>query len=219
MNNQNETATNRANVVIGNFPGAGKPVQHALLDQMDEVRAMTKRISDILFQDYEQRVAAEAELVSLKEWKAKKEQQEQEERARAAMEAAHAPEESISVKELAEQLQRMGIETGQNRLFAWLRESGYVTRTESGHNRPSDKSRELGFLEEMEQPYQRSGGGEALGYTVRVTPKGQEYFMNLFAWYKEEIHARKAAKKELQRLQKNEKQREYDRAKRGQKDA
>lgn len=123
-------------------------------------------------------------------------------------------EKSIKVGEMARLLKQNGIELGEKQLFAWLREHGYVIRSESGQNRPAPKSQELGFLEECVQPYRRASGRESMGYTVHVTPKGQQYFQNLFAWHKDEIHARNAEKRELQRLQKNEKQRIYDRERR-----
>lgn len=184
-----------------------------VMAQMNEVRELAKRMTATVYREHQRRVAAENKVVALEEWKAHKEQEEQRER-EAAVSQEPEPKGSITVKEMAEELKKLGVNTGQKRLFAWLRDSGYVVRTEGGHNRPSQKSRELGFLTETEQTYKRSNGREALSYTIRVTGKGQQYFKNLFAWYKEEIHARNEAKQELQRLQKNEKQRAYDRARR-----
>ena len=182
-------------------------------DQMNEVRKLAKRMTATVYREHQRRLAAENKVVVLEEWKARREEAERRER-EAAVSQELEPNGSITVKEMAEELKKLGVNTGQKRLFAWLRDSGYVVRTEGGHNRPSQKSRELGFLTETEQTYKRSNGREALSYTIRVTGKGQQYFKNLFAWYKEEIHARNEAKQELQRLQKNEKQRAYDRARR-----
>lgn len=182
-------------------------------DQMNEVRELAKRMTATVYREHQRRLAAENKVVVLEEWKARREEAERRER-EAAVSQELEPSGSITVKEMAEELKKLGVNTGQKRLFAWLRDSGYVVRTEGGHNRPSQKSRELGFLTETEQTYKRSNGREALSYTIRVTGKGQQYFKNLFAWYKEEIHARNEAKQELQRLQKNEKQRAYDRARR-----
>lgn len=182
-------------------------------DQMNEVRELAKRMTETVYREHQRRLAAENKVVVLEEWKARREEAERRER-EAAVRQEPEPNGSITVKEMAEELKKLGVNTGQKRLFAWLRDSGYVVRTEGGHNRPSQKSRELGFLTETEQTYKRSNGREALSYTIRVTGKGQQYFKNLFAWYKEEIHARNEAKQELQRLQKNEKQRAYDRARR-----
>ncbi len=182
-------------------------------DQMNEVRELAKRMTATVYREHQRRLAAENKVVALEEWKARREEAERRER-EAAVRQEPEPSGSITVKEMAEELKKLGVNTGQKRLFAWLRDSGYVVRTEGGHNRPSQKSRELGFLTETEQTYKRSNGREALSYTIRVTGKGQQYFKNLFAWYKEEIHTRNEAKQELQRLQKNEKQRAYDRARR-----
>lgn len=197
------------------YQNENKNIQAAkeVADQMNEVRELAKRMTETVYREHQRRVAAENKVVVLEEWKARREEAERRER-EAAVRQEPEPSGSITVKEMAEELKKLGVNTGQKRLFAWLRDSGYVVRTEGGHNRPSQKSRELGFLTETEQTYKRSNGREALSYTIRVTGKGQQYFKNLFAWYKEEIHARNEAKQELQRLQKNEKQRAYDRARR-----
>lgn len=197
------------------YQNENKNIQAAkeVADQMNEVRELAKRMTATVYREHQRRVAAENKVVVLEEWKARREEAERRER-EAAVSQELEPNGSITVKEMAEELKKLGVNTGQKRLFAWLRDSGYVVRTEGGHNRPSQKSRELGFLTETEQTYKRSNGREALSYTIRVTGKGQQYFKNLFAWYKEEIHARNEAKQELQRLQKNEKQRAYDRARR-----
>ena len=197
------------------YQNENKNIQAAkeVADQMNEVRELAKRMTETVYREHQRRLAAENKVVALEEWKARREEAERRER-EAAVSQELEPNGSITVKEMAEELKKLGVNTGQKRLFAWLRDSGYVVRTEGGHNRPSQKSRELGFLTETEQTYKRSNGREALSYTIRVTGKGQQYFKNLFAWYKEEIHARNEAKQELQRLQKNEKQRAYDRARR-----
>lgn len=197
------------------YQNENKNIQAAkeVADQMNEVRELAKRMTETVYREHQRRLAAENKVVVLEEWKARREEAERRER-EAAVRQEPEPSGSITVKEMAEELKKLGVNTGQKRLFAWLRDSGYVVRTEGGHNRPSQKSRELGFLTETEQTYKRSNGREALSYTIRVTGKGQQYFKNLFAWYKEEIHACNEAKQELQRLQKNEKQRAYDRARR-----
>ena len=197
------------------YQNENKNIQAAkeVADQMNEVRELAKRMTATVYREHQRRLAAENKVVVLEEWKARREEAERRER-EAAVSQELEPNGSITVKEMAEELKKLGVNTGQKRLFAWLRDSGYVVRTEGGHNRPSQKSRELGFLTETEQTYKRSNGREALSYTIRVTGKGQQYFKNLFAWYKEEIHARNEAKQELQCLQKNEKQRAYDRARR-----
>ena len=202
-----------------NYQNENRNVQalKEVTEQMDEVRELAKRMTETVYREHQRRVAAEEKVVALEEWKARREEED-----RCACEAVLAAEgeleNSITVKEMAEELQKMGIVTGQKRLFAWFRDSGYVIRTGSGHNRPSPKSRELGFFTECEQRYQRSNGKEEISYTVRVTQKGQQYFKNLFAWYKDEINAKNTEKSEEQRLRKNEKQREYDRVKRSRKD-
>ena len=107
----------------------------------------------------------------------------------------HRKNESILMKELAEQMKLQGIETGQNRLFQWMRHNGFLTRLDGGGHRPTDKSLEMGFFELDARKYQRFNGRDAYGNTIRVTPKGQEFFMNVFTWNREKINAREAAKR------------------------
>lgn len=88
-------------------------------------------------------------------------------------------EKSILVKELAEMLCRSGVETGEVRLYQWLREHGYVYRQPCGQNMPTKKSLEFGVLEVRKRQYEYGGGYKGRAYTLAVTPKGQEYFMLL----------------------------------------
>ena len=107
----------------------------------------------------------------------------------------HGKNESILVKELAEQMKLQGIETGQNRLFQWMRNNGFLNRLDGGGHRPTAKSLEMGLFELDERKYQRFNGRDVFGNTIRVTPKGQEFFMNVFIWNREKINAREAAKR------------------------
>ncbi len=88
-------------------------------------------------------------------------------------------EKSITVKEMAQLLYQSGADTGETRLYQWLRSAGYVYRQPCGKNMPSRKSLDFGLLELRERLYQRRDGRQMRNSTLVVTPKGQEYFMLL----------------------------------------
>lgn len=88
---------------------------------------------------------------------------------------------SILVGELAKLLKQNGIETGQNRLFQWLRDNKYlISRYGNDYNMPTQKSMELGLFEIKETAITHSDGHITVSKTVKVTGKGQQYFINKF---------------------------------------
>lgn len=88
---------------------------------------------------------------------------------------------SILVGELAKLLKQNGIEIGQNRLFTWLRENGYlISRKGSDYNMPTQKSMEMKLFEIKETTLTHSDGHTSVTKTPKVSGKGQIYFINLF---------------------------------------
>lgn len=88
---------------------------------------------------------------------------------------------SILVGELAKILKQNGIEMGQKRLFAWLREKGYlIKRQGTDYNMPTQKAMELGLFEIKEGSYVNGSGVNITTKTPKVTGKGQQYFINKF---------------------------------------
>lgn len=88
---------------------------------------------------------------------------------------------SILVRELAILLQQNGVEIGQNRLFDWLRDNGFLIRRKgTDYNMPTQKSMELGLFEVKETSISRSNGRISISKTSKVTGKGQIYFINKF---------------------------------------
>ena len=68
---------------------------------------------------------------------------------------------------------------GQNRLFAWLRENGYLVKKKgSDYNMPTQKSMELQLFEIKEGTRVHSDGHVSITKTPKVTGKGQVYFIN-----------------------------------------
>ena len=88
---------------------------------------------------------------------------------------------SILVGELAKILKQNGIDMGQKRLFAWLRENGYlIKRKGTDYNMPTQKAMDLGLFEIKEGSYINGSGANITTKTPKVTGKGQQYFINKF---------------------------------------
>lgn len=87
---------------------------------------------------------------------------------------------SILVGELAKLLRQNGVKIGQNRLFEWMRENGYLMNNGRSYNMPTQYSMERGLFEVKETPIIHSDGYTTVNFTPKVTGKGQLYFINLF---------------------------------------
>jgi len=88
---------------------------------------------------------------------------------------------AILIGDLAKLLRQNGINTGQNRLFAWLRENDYlISRKGSSHNMPEQWAMESGLFIIKESVVKFSDGTEHTRKTTMITGKGQLYFINLF---------------------------------------
>ena len=104
--------------------------------------------------------------------------------------AVSASKSSILISELAKLLHQNGVEIGQKRLFAWLRDNGYlIKRKGAEYNKPTQKSRELGVLEVKETAITHADGHVTINCTPKVTGKGQQYFINKFLGAAEQAHA------------------------------
>lgn len=87
---------------------------------------------------------------------------------------------NILVRELAKILTQNGFPIGGNRLFELLRNDGYLIKTGSDYNLPTQKAAELGLFFIKESP-RISKDGAVIDRTVMVTPKAQKYFINKYA--------------------------------------
>lgn len=87
---------------------------------------------------------------------------------------------AILVGQLAKILKQNGIEIGQNRLFAWLRENGYLGKRGSNRNVPTQKSVAMGLFKTKETAVTYADGHTTVQITTKVTGKGQQYFINKF---------------------------------------
>lgn len=88
---------------------------------------------------------------------------------------------SILIGDLAKILRQNGIETGQKRLFEWMRENGYlIKRNGADRNMPTQKAMEQGLFEVKESTVNNPDGSVRINRTTKVTGKGQQYFINKF---------------------------------------
>lgn len=88
---------------------------------------------------------------------------------------------NILVGELAKLLRQNGVEIGQNKLFAWLRENGYLIKAKrSDYNMPTQRAMDMGLFRIKETVITHCDGCISVNKTVKVTGKGQVYFVNLF---------------------------------------
>ena len=105
-------------------------------------------------------------------------------------ESVEAAKTSILIGELAKLLKQNGINIGQNRLFQWLRQNGYLIRRQgSDYNMPTQRAMEMGLFEIKETTITHSDGHIHVSKTPKVTGKGQVYFVNLFVSGRAKIDA------------------------------
>lgn len=88
-------------------------------------------------------------------------------------------ETSILVGELAKILKQNGVNTGQTRLFAWLRDHGYLIKCKgTDYNMPTQRAMEVGLFEVKQTCITHADGHVTVSKTPKVTGKGQIYFVN-----------------------------------------
>lgn len=92
--------------------------------------------------------------------------------------AVETSETSILVGQLAKLLTQNGINIGQNRLFAWLRDNGYLGKKGAHYNEPTQYAVERGWFEVVERTVPKPDGSVIVSRTTKVTGKGQIYFIN-----------------------------------------
>lgn len=100
--------------------------------------------------------------------------------------AVAASESTCLVGELAKMIAQNGVDIGQNRLFAWMREKGYLGKSGCNYNRPTQRSIEMGILKVKETAVHHADGHVTINSTPKVTEKGQVYFVQKFMSEKEE---------------------------------
>lgn len=95
--------------------------------------------------------------------------------------AVSASQTSILVGDLAKLISQNGFKIGANRLFAWLRDNGYlIKRRGNSWNMPTQRSMDMKLFEIKETTVTHADGHISISKTVKVTGKGQQYFINKF---------------------------------------
>lgn len=92
--------------------------------------------------------------------------------------AVSASQTSILIGDFAKLLRQNGLEIGQNRLFIWLRENGFlINRKGNSWNMPTQRSMDRGLFEIKERTHHEPNGTIRISKTTKITGKGQVYFM------------------------------------------
>ena len=86
----------------------------------------------------------------------------------------------ILVGALAKLIKQNGIDIGQNRLFAWLRDNGYLIKSGENKNMPTQAAMDMKLFEVKESHFIDNNGTNKTTRTTKVTGKGQQYFINKF---------------------------------------
>ena len=95
--------------------------------------------------------------------------------------AVSASNSSILIGDLAKILHGNGIKIGRGRLFAWMREHGYLIKQKgTSYNMPTQRAMELKLFKVKEGSYVDGKGNNVITKTTKVTGKGQQYFINKF---------------------------------------
>ena len=87
---------------------------------------------------------------------------------------------SILIGELARIIAQNGVKIGQKRLFEYLRSNGYLFKSGTQYNQPTQRAVEMGLFEIKKTVITASDGSQIIKNTTKVTPKGQIYFVNKF---------------------------------------
>lgn len=94
--------------------------------------------------------------------------------------AVASSKDSILIGELAKLICQNGYSIGQNRLFTWMRDNGYLMRQGASRNIPKQRYVEQGLFEIKESSIANPDGSVRLIKTTKVTAKGQQYFIQKF---------------------------------------
>lgn len=94
--------------------------------------------------------------------------------------AVETAKQSVLIGELAKIICQNGVQTGEKRLFQWMRDNGYLCQYGERYNQPTQKAMEMGLFEIKKTTIQKPNGDTLISNTTKVTGKGQVYFVNKF---------------------------------------
>lgn len=89
-------------------------------------------------------------------------------------------DDGILVGALAKLLKQNGVNTGQKRLFEWLRSNGYLIKDGRDKNIPTQRAMDMKLFKVKERTITNPDGSSRITRTCLVTGKGQQYFINKF---------------------------------------
>lgn len=137
--------------------------------------------------DSDEDIMARAVLVAQKTIKQKNQQIAEQQRRIVELEpkarfadAVAASDDTCLIGELAKMLLQNGIPVGQNRLFRLLRAEGYLGKSGSNRNMPTQRAMELGLFRIKETTVTHADGHTTVSRTPKVTGKGQRYFIDRY---------------------------------------
>lgn len=99
-------------------------------------------------------------------------------------EAVETSSRSCLIAELAKIITQNGVEVGQNRLFEWMRNNGFLCKSGEYYNQPTQKAMEMGLFEIKKTTIVKPDGTTLVKTTPKVTGKGQIFFVNRFLYNK-----------------------------------
>jgi phage antirepressor YoqD-like protein len=99
-------------------------------------------------------------------------------------EAVETSSRSCLIAELAKIITQNGVKVGQNRLFEWMRNNGFLCKSGDYYNQPTQKAMEMGLFEIKKTTIVKPDGTTLVNTTPKVTGKGQIFFVNRFLYNK-----------------------------------
>lgn len=93
--------------------------------------------------------------------------------------AVSASDDCILIRELAKLITNNGVKIGQNQLYEWMRNNGYLIKSGSDRNRPTQRYMNMGIFKVKETVRIVDGVSKA-EFVTKITGKGQAYFINKF---------------------------------------
>ena len=132
------------------------------------ILAKAVMIGQRTMEEQKQRIAEQSEHIKALEPKAR------------FADAVAASDGTCLVGELAKMLRQNGLNIGQNRLFEILRQDGYLGKTGSNRNVPTQKAMDLGLFRIKETAITHSDGHVTINRTAKATGKGQTYFISRY---------------------------------------
>lgn len=146
----------------------------------------TESVVDAMLADPEAMIRT---LTALKEERAKRVRLEAQAQADAPKvvfaDAVASAKTDILIGDLAKILRGNGVDTGQRRLFEWMRVNGYLIRQRgSSWNMPTQKAMDMGLFRVKESVVTHVDGHTTVNRTTKVTGRGQTYFVNKFLAHK-----------------------------------